>query len=398
MKNQDPSLVANTTRCFLGFLNILLARLLRNGLSLSFDDTETNYRLNLESLQQCRNAVDYLSRVVLEVTTKINVVDVVKLKSQVETLLKVFLDESKAIMDKERRISDVERENAALKRSLYIERKKRVAMNERRKEAYEMLVRQETGFLMDAIDIPSYRFGTVVAGYLTMVYLNTVLRIDYFSYILTRSKDNLYDSLFDAIMTDPLKSRLEFEEELTKKFVNPKNYVEIIALFKDNQVAYTSSYLQLVHFIYRELQVFAVQFENDRNDTTHQSHFLMTPMIQAARQNAWNLIHRILKEAYQNDRNAGFGVYGMNCADNFNWILHNYQPPNNTISRLMSLFAKLTAAKFTELQLSKGHTTEKDKIERITVTDVTEIEIRECLRELGFRVASTSFAAAMNQF
>lgn len=389
-------------RLMLGALNVVLAKMLRSGLAWSFDDTEENYRENIKSIQQVKSNLEFLKRLTEDIVQKIrnNSGNLDKygdsLKSDLETMLQTVLKESIALMDRDRRISDVERENTALKRDLYIQRSRQNAVIGARKEAYEMLLRQETMLFLEAMNIPSYRFATLVAGFLTMMYYNSVLKIDYFTYIISRSKDSTDTSLFDDVMLDPLKSRLEMDKEL--EALSPRgspdltvtsNLMEWFDNNGDSQIK--GKFLTLRYFIYKELKVFKPLYSQDQLDTHNYGHLMLTPMIISARTTAWNLIQNLLQEARSRNASGGFSSYGGECDRHMCWM---FTHKDEKAVRLMGLMARLTATKYTEFQLTKGHTTQNDKVERIVITESLELEIRKCLQDMGFNVASNAFTAS----
>lgn len=401
----DREKAKKSFRLILGVLNVVLAKLLRSGLSWSFDDTDAIYRENIESIQQVKSNLEFLKKSTIDAVKAINAfgipaisADAVeaakKTKESLEVLLQTVLNETLALLDRDRRISDVERENTALKRDLYIQRSRQNAVIGARKEAYEMLLRQETMLFLEAMDIPSYRFATLVAGYLTMMYYNSVLKIDYFTYIISRSKDSNDTVLFDDIMMDPLTARKEMDDELQSYSTMVKDIGEAANLMEwfdaNGGSSIKSKYLKLRYFIYTELKVFYPLYSQDKADTHTYGHLMLTPMIISARTTAWNLIQNLLQEAKAKN-SAGFAKYGGNCEKSMNWIF-TYR--DEKVVRLMGLMARLTATKYTEFQLTKGHTTQNDKVERIVITESLELEIRKCLQEMGFAVASNAFTAS----
>lgn len=382
-------------RLLLSFLNLLAVEVAERDIGNvalpKFDDVDVYYLQNVKSLATIsKNILDFQSfvnQVTREWLSNQNYVPkedrIPMLEASVNELLTGLVQYSGEYLSRERKANDVERENAILKRSLFIERSKKQGQVERRKESFETIVKQECAIILDCLQVPSIKFAVMVSGYLAMMYTNAVVKIDYASYIINRLRDAPDNEMLENIMTDPYKARLRFETDELLPGVTYETYLTSTS-------PPTTDFGKLIKLVYSELMIFKHYFDEDKRDTHNQAINILTPMIFTARMTAWGILRHLLMEGSQNSKN---GSEWSQRVDNMKWI---FNPADKTsqMFNLQSLFAKLTAAKFTEAQLSKGHTTEKDKVERILITDSIEMELRVCLREMGLHLAENAFKAA----
>jgi hypothetical protein len=297
------------------------------------------------------------------------------------------------------RFINLSAENLELRKTLFIERGKTNKLDVVRVEVFETVLKEEAMLYLSMRNIPSLKFANLVAGYLTMSYLTSVVKIDAIAYLITRSKDAVFKDEYYRIVESPVSAKQELVNEMSASGVvnadTPEAMFDYVT--QNPLMPQTTQYGKFLRFITEELKLFDISFTRDKSDTHRYGVNILTPAVYSARALAWDITRNILIEAYLKDEHRGFDKYQIGNEKplhSMNWIFYSedVEAEQRQLREIfMQLFARLTTAKYTEAQLSKGHTTEKDKIERIIIYDAIELEIRNCLKQMGFKVYADSF-------